>query len=342
MVTKPLRALLVLVAILLSASVYAAKTDVVLLKNGDRVTGEVKGLDRGKLEFSTDHMGTVYIEWADIEEIISTTGQAVELTNGQRFYGALAKPESGEMMMVNTAEGVVGVSTEDVITMYPVEAGFWDRLDIYASLGFSWDKGSSVGKYNVGVDTEYRNPRFITRASFSSEMTSQQNRDDTTRATLLANHMVFHPNKRFHILFGNMEKNDELGLDLRVLAGAGYGAVPIRSQRSWLAVGAGLAANHELPSSGEAETSLEGVGMLSYDYFKYSDPERSLASALSVFPSLTDWGRWRVTFDTDFRLELFSDLFWKLKFYASYDSDPLSLEGASSDYGIYSSLDYKF
>ena len=93
---------------------------------------------------------------------------------------------------------------------------------------------------------------------------------------------------------------------------------------------------------GDAETNLEAVGMLTYDYFKYSDPERSLRSNLRVFPSLTDAGRWRATFDTDFRLELVSDLFWKLTFYASYDSDPLSSEGASSDYGATSSLGYKF
>ena len=150
--------------LLFSGACQAEKTDVVRLKNGDRVTGEVKSLDRGILEFSTDHMGTVYIEWSDIQEIVSATGQAVELTNGQRFYGPLAKPGDQEMMLVNTEQGTVGVSTLDVINMYPVEAGIWDRLDLSADLGFSWDKGSSVGKYNVGVDAEYRDPRFITRA----------------------------------------------------------------------------------------------------------------------------------------------------------------------------------
>jgi hypothetical protein len=238
--------------------------------------------------------------------------------------------------------GSVGVSTQDIVNMYPVEAGFWDRLDVSADLGFSWDKGSNVGKYTLGVSTELRNPRYVSRASFNTEITTQQARDDTSRATLDALHLVFRQNKRYHAFFGNLENNDELGVDLRVLAGVGYGAVPIRSQQNWLSVGAGLAVNHEIPVEGDAETNLEAVGMLTYDYFKYSDPERSLRSNLRVFPSLTDAGRWRATFDTDFRLELVSDLFWKLTFYASYDSDPLSTEGASSDYGATSSLGYKF
>ena len=77
--------LLFLLLLLVCSPARAEKTDVVYLNNGDRITGEAKSLERGKLEFKTDHMGTVYIEWEDIAEIISTTGQSVELANGQRF-----------------------------------------------------------------------------------------------------------------------------------------------------------------------------------------------------------------------------------------------------------------
>jgi hypothetical protein len=336
------RAFFLVVLTLATGSVWAAKTDIVYFKNGDRITGEVKGLELGKLEFSTDHMGTVYIEWEDIEEVISTTGQAVELTNGQRFYGPLAMAENQHMVLVNTDSGTVSVSTDDIINMYPVESSFWDRLDIYANFGFSWDKGSDVGKYNLGVDTELRNPKFITTASFSSEVTTQQGRDDTTRATLDAVHLLFRENRKYTVFFGALENNDELGIDLRVLLGAGYGTMPIRTQRNRFGVGAGLAVNHEIPVDGEVETGLEAVGMATYNYFKYSDPERSLNSDLRVFPSLSDTGRWRATFDTNFRLELVSDFFWTMSVYASYDSDPISADAASSDYGVTSSLAYKF
>ena len=321
---------------------WAAKTDIVFFKNGDRITGEVKGLQLGKLEFSTDHMGTVYIEWEDIEEVVSTTGQAVELTNGQRFYGPLAKGENQHMVEVNTDDGTVSVSTDDIINMYPVESSFWDRLDIYANFGFSWDKGSEVGKYNIGIDSELRNPRYITTASFTSEITTQQGRDDTTRANLDATHLLFRENRKYTLFFGSLENNDQLGIDLRVLLGAGYGMMPIRTNRNRFGMGAGLAVNHEIPVDGEEETDLEAVGMATYNYFKYSDPERSLNSDLRIFPSLTDTGRWRATFDTNFRFELISDFFWTMSVYASYDSDPISADAASSDYGVTSSLAYKF
>ena len=37
----------------------AQKTDSVWIRNGDRITGEVKSLSRGLLKYSTDDLGTV-------------------------------------------------------------------------------------------------------------------------------------------------------------------------------------------------------------------------------------------------------------------------------------------
>jgi hypothetical protein len=335
---------LILLAILLtvSFSARAERTDVVYLKNGDRITGEVKSLYQAKLEFKTDHMGTLYIEWDDIREIVSDTGQAVELSNGQRFHGPLTKAENQDMLMVETEEGAVGLSTSDVVGMYQVNAGFWNRLDLSARLGFSWDKGSEVGRYNVGLDAEYRHPNFITRGKFSTEVTTQEGRADTNRGNLNVNHLVFKTNKKFIDYFGDLEQNDELGLDLRALVGAAYGWMPVRSNRNWFSLAAGLDVNREIPVNGNAENNLEAVGMMAYEYYKYSTPQRKLSVTLLVFPSLTDFGRVRARFNTDFRIEFFTDLFWVLDFFANYDTDPISINASNSDYGIVSSLAYKF
>ena len=334
--------LILLVVLALPSIASAAKTDIVVLKNGDKITGEVKGLLRGRLEFSTDSMGTVFIEWVDIEAVISDTGQSLELANGQRFFGPLRTSENTEMVAVETEQGVVGLGMLDVVAMYPVEAGFWDRLDISTSLGFSWDKGSSVGKYTLGLDTEYRSEDHLTRGGLTVEVTTQDAQDDTRRASAHITHMRFRQNKRFVSYFANADSNNELGIDLRVLGGIGYGWVPIRSNRNLFLLTAGADVNHEIPTEGDPETNLEGVFRASYDYFVYSDPERTFSTSLTVFPSITDFGRWRADFNTDFRLEFFDDLFWVMNVFANYDSDPVSEDASQSDYGVRSSLAYKW
>ena len=325
-----------------SCAIAAPKTDIIHMKNGDRVTGEIKRLLRGKLELKTDHMGTILIEWSDIQEVVSTTSQAVELANGTRFFGPLEKPKNEDMVRIETDEGAVGVNSLDIIAMYPVEAGFWDRLDISAKLGFSWDKSSKVGKINLGLEAILRDPRFISRATFDTEITTQENEDTTKRAVLTGNHMRFLPDKRFRSFFGSAEQNDELGLDLRVLAGAGYGWIPVRSQRTLLSMLLGLDVNYEIPTTGDGETNVELVGTLMYDYFLYAHPERHFRVDFSIYPSITQSGRYRMSLNTTFKVELFRDLYWDLSAYFSYDNKPLAVNAATSDYGVTTSFGYKF
>ncbi len=339
---RSLRLISLLLALLSTSLAAAPKTDVILMKNGDRITGEIKSLLRGKLELSTDHMGTIQIEWEHIDEVVSKTGQAIELANGTRFYGTLEKPESEDFVRIGTEEGAVGVSSEDIVAMYPVETSFWNRLDLSAQLGFSWDKSSEVGKYNLQLDATWRDPRFVTRAAFVADVTTQKGREDTARSVLNLNHMRFLPKKRFRGVFGNLENNDELGLDLRALAGAGYGWIPIRSQRSLFGLMAGLAVNREIPREGDSETNLEAVGSLVYDYFRYSEPDREFRVDLSVYPSLTQTGRWRAAFNMSYRLDLIGDLFWGLSAYAVYDSEPATEDASKSDYGVSSTIGYNF
>ena len=135
--------------------------------------------------------------------------------------------------------GSIGKNTLDVVAMYPVEASFWDRLEVSTSLGFSWDKGSSVGKYTFGLDAEYRATEHLTRGGLTAEVTTQDNQEDTRRASANITHMRFRQNKRFISYFANADSNNELGIDLRLLGGIGYGWVPIRSSRKLFLLTAG-------------------------------------------------------------------------------------------------------
>ena len=41
----------------------------VVLSNGDRLTGEISSLDKGKLALKTDYAGTVQIDWDKVREL---------------------------------------------------------------------------------------------------------------------------------------------------------------------------------------------------------------------------------------------------------------------------------
>ncbi len=326
----------------------AANTDIIILVNGDRISGEVKGLVGGQLELKTDYMGTVYIDWENIQDLISHTGQHIELRGGERIVGTLDKsqvdtPEEQDLIIVNTDEGQVKVKSANVVRMYPVGGDFWDRMDLSFSLGFNYDKNSSVGKYNLGVDAIYRDPEFITMGKLSSEFTTQNEVDNTKRNVLSLNHMSYLERKRYRSYFGSMEQNDQLGIDLRTLVGIGYGWVPISTGRNWFTWGIGVAANQEKPFDGsESDINFEAVGTVRYQYYKHSIPERTLDIYFQVFPSITQWGRVRADFTFDARWEIVRDFFIGMELYTSYDGEPAALEGSEIDYGVRTAVGLKF
>ena len=331
-----------------STQVLAAKTDIIILKNGDHLTGEIKGLVSGQLELSTEYMDTVFIDWENIRDIISNQGQQIEKADGERLLGTLDKtpsydPKDADRLVINTDEGPIEVESANVIRMYPIGGGFWDRMDLRIGLGFNYDKSSDVGKYNFGIDAVHRAPESITFGKLITEITTQNKEDDTTRNVLNLEHMTYRPNKRYISYFGSMEQNDQLGVDFRTLLGSSYGFRPIITGRNWLSLGVGLAVNREKPFDGtDSDNNLEGVATLRYQYFKRSTPERMLDVSFKVFPSITQWGRVRYDFSVDAEWEIIRDFYLGLEFYSSYDGEPAAAEAGNFDYGYRTTVGLKF
>lgn len=218
--------------LLLPALAMAEKSDVIILKNGDRVTGEIKKLEAGLLEYKTDTMGTVTIEWRFISEIISSTSQSVELTDLTRVLGTLQKPEDGEHILVKTVRGPVSIPPEDVVSVWPVEATFVDRMNLDVSFGLDYEKATKTTDLNAAIDFRLRGDERLTEASLRSDITrksdtnvegGQSATSDQTRWEFDAFHEYLLGNQRFRNWFGKIESNDATGVDLRTSGGGAFG-----------------------------------------------------------------------------------------------------------------------
>src|SRR5215470_1539742 len=87
-----------------AACLAAPKTDVVTMTNGDRITGEVKSLERGKLVLSTDHAETIEIEWDMVASVKSNQVMQVELNSGVIVFGSLAEgTQAGTLLVKGTS-----------------------------------------------------------------------------------------------------------------------------------------------------------------------------------------------------------------------------------------------
>src|SRR5262249_34501246 len=102
----------------------AEKTDVLVLRNGDRITGEIKGLNRGKLDYSTDDAGRLAVEWVKVTRISSPHSFEVEHGSGAKYFGRLAVTDRDGLLYV-VGSRVDSLTIPSVVQISPLDAGFF-------------------------------------------------------------------------------------------------------------------------------------------------------------------------------------------------------------------------
>jgi hypothetical protein len=333
-----------ILALLLCTSVFARdKTDVIYLANGDRLTGEIKQLERGKLVVSTDSMGDVRIEWKDVFRIQSNYEFQFERSDGTRVTSAIQDtPDGGEVTLVD-GEVVVAFRRENIVRISQIEDSFWDRLKGSLSFGYSFTKASDIEQLNLGFRATHRTEIRSFTLDGSTIATSDSINESTKRSDMSFNMTRFRKNRWFNSYLLGLESNDELGLTLRTSAGAGLGRYFIQTNTSELsAIGGLVGTSEQLTGDTASEQNLEGLLGIEYSRFVFDDPTVDLTTSLATFPSITDAGRLRAQFDISLRWEIIKDLYWDLSYYNTYDSDPPSGSLSNTDYGIVTGIGWSF
>ena len=162
-----------------SQIVAAPKTDVVVLVNGDHITGEVKQLERGILTYGTDFMGTLKIEWDKVVELRSDQLLEVEMLDGARANGRPRElDERGALRLeADRDEPARPIALVSVARIFALDVGrLWDRLDGYVNVGWSAAAANDVSQLSVGAGLTYLDE--IRLWDFSYEAS----RSDTARA----------------------------------------------------------------------------------------------------------------------------------------------------------------
>ncbi len=348
-----LRSMLLALLASLVPLIATANTDVVVFDNGDRLTGEVKSLDRGKLRFKTEATDTISIEWDNVAFLSSDQNIQVETYDGRRYLGHLNLSPTIKTMNVQVGDESLDLDASHVVLMTPIEDKLLERIDGDITAGYNFTKASAVEQLQLGLNLEYQTEIRIYALSLDSTLTSSDTTGDdqesSQRISLSLDYKRLWPNRWLVSGFLKGDRNDELGIDLRTSVGGGGGRILTQSNHSRLLLESGLMLSHENLAPGEnpldeadANDSVEAFVSMDWDWYRYDSPELDLSSALEVIPSLTESGRVRAEFEIAFKWEIIHDLFWQISLYNSFDNRPV-VEGAEkNDYGVVTSIGYDF
>ena len=337
------RICLVLGALLYASSgaLASSKIDTIYFQEGDRVTGEVKSLEKDLLRVSTDDAGTVKFEWSKVDSVCIKNVLRISLANGEILFGQLFPAGTAKRIrIIDEGHEVMTVPLDSIVELAQSEERIVDRLDGVLSTGVSYTKASEVFQFDFSGKIQYRAKRNLLDADYYAILTSQGEIETTQRQSGGVTFTRILPRKWFVLARLLAESNSELQLDLRTTFGLGGGNNLIQTNSSRLYLAAGTLVNREYTAGGD-QNNVEGIAVLNYSIFIYDSPEVSFNFNGTVIPSINNPGRIRSELDTSLRWEMFDDLYLKGTFYNSFDNRPVVETASINDWALTLGLEYK-
>jgi Protein of unknown function, DUF481 len=345
-------------AALLSALVFTTpllvfardNTDVLVMKNGDRMTCQVKGLNAGVLYVGFDYIaGTSSVQWSKVARLESHQLFIVKTEDGSVYTGSLNTPETpvGQpvtIQIMETPEKGVGIDSPRIVEMSETSEKFWQRFNGQLNFGVIYSKGNQSTQYSLGSQAEYLRERWSATASLNSTLSSSSGASASTRNLVDINGSHLLPwNNYFYSGLGSFLQSSAQGITLQTTIGGGLGRYFKNTGQTKISLLGGLAwqgTNYQSSTIPVATQNLMAAAIAAdINFFRFSKTNLNITA--SLFPGLSAPGRVRFNTNATYYIKLISNLSWNVSFYGNWDNQPPT-GFSGSDYGSSSGLAWTF
>ena len=117
-------------------------------------------MERGRLLFETDNMGTLEIEWDKVAGVTASAPFEVDDLGGLRYYGSLVPAPRDGALSLQRAEGIRTMDLLSVARISRLGTTFWNRLDGSIDLGTSYTSASELLKFDFASNNRYERPGY--------------------------------------------------------------------------------------------------------------------------------------------------------------------------------------
>jgi small nuclear ribonucleoprotein (snRNP)-like protein len=309
-----------------------AQADSLVLKNGNIIVGEIKGMDKGVLTIETNYSDKDFaIEWSGVKEIYSKSVFLITLSDGRRTNGSLQSIDAGSKVSIMTTTGEkIESSIVEIVFLKGVKSNFWSRFTANIDVGLSVTKANNLTQLSANTRAGYLADKWQAEAYYNMLNSSQDSVETTKRIDGGLSFKYFLQRDWYLATSVNFLSNTEQALKLRTTGKLGVGRFITHTNRQYWNAGAGLSFNNENFSNGDPKrNSLEAYGGSELNLFDIGD--LNLLSSFYAYPSLTESGRWRTDFKFDAKYDLPLDFYIKLNLTWNYDNRP-AIAGNQHDY----------
>jgi hypothetical protein len=337
-------------------SLSTAHADQIVMKDGDRITGEIVKKDGETVTFKSKNFGTIDVKWDDIATV--TTEQPVNVVlRDDRTVKATIQTENDRIQV--TAPGVQQtVPPSDIVALRnEAEQQVYERflnpglLDLWTITG-SLNLAGTIGNAETSTLTtplnfERASNTSRTKAYFNSiAATATVDGVEEQTARAIRGGWAYSRDvtkKLFANAFNDYEYDKFQSLDLRIVLGGGLGYHVWTREFSRFDLVGGAAWNRETFSPGIAPdfTRNSAEAYWGNDLNHRLNTRMNLVQSFRMFNNLSNTGEYRVNFDIGSVAELTRWLTWNITLSDRYLSNPVPGR-KNNDFLYTTGLGFKF
>ena len=199
------------------------KTDILYMKNGDRITCEIKGMEHGQISVKTPYTkGTLTINWEKVERIESKQLFVLETEKGNYYSGELqTNAQDNRNVDVTEAGTRTTLQQGKVVHIEQLGRGFIGRMKGAVDYGFTFAKSNNQTQSTLHLDLNSRTEESYTTFAADS-LFSTTGGVDTNRHTGSSSYSHRLRSANWSLTtFGSFLNSDQQQLDLRTIVGGG-------------------------------------------------------------------------------------------------------------------------
>jgi putative salt-induced outer membrane protein len=340
-----------LAVMLLSTAAWA---DTVVLKNGDRLTGAVTQIAGGKLTLHTDYAGDVTISFDQVSSIKvekpivlsqeTKKGKKVDIRKTE--ITAIDRTDTGYTVTTASgtepfpAAGLTTVRTPGAQQAYEasLHPGWLHDWTATANVSFALARGNSdTTTVGTGLNVVRPTPTDKTSLYYNEIYTHDGILDETTAEHTAAGARYDHNlnPKLFAFATGDFATDALQFLDLRTVAGGGFGWHAVAQPKQQFDVLAGIVWTHEsygtVPANPTATPPTAAVppetnSFAALDFGEQYTRKLGAASSFTeqayIFPDLEDTSQYRFTLNGGLSTKIKSFLSWQTTVSDVYVTNP--------------------
>lgn len=308
----------VIIVVLSAMNVYAG---MIVLSNGDRISGDILKMEKGKVTIQSEALGKISINNKFIKTLETDTDIEVHTEYSETLVGKVEMDDSGTINVLEQDGSLLeSFQIQDIKVLGKLPDPV--NWEIRVNAGVSGSEGNSE-LFNMNFGSFLKRRSEKSRSTFDAQYIYENDNGDKSKDEWYADfkYDYFLSKKIYGFSTVRAQRDDIAQLDLRLSLSPGIGYQWTESNELNFSTEIGPAYLYENFSNGDGENN-ELTGRLAYFFDKLLFERIGVYHNTKFFPKVTDPTDLYLTTSAGVRTEITDSLFTEAKVTLEHDTTP--------------------